>query len=494
MPKRTKIPLVASKYDKPSLYDASVQTIKNMYLEEFPDIAGNTSLVALSRPGTSLFVEVVFDDTTGIRGAFVHKDLAYVVVGNDVYTMTANGVSEAIGQTDASTGRVSIAAINDMIVFADGGARPQSYIPSTGTYAEITDVDLPDGVKHVTALNEYFLFLEDESQTIWASDLADGTAISALSFFSAESFYDNARTIKANKGLLYILGEITTEVWFNDGGDLGAPFSRAAAGHIPLGIAAEYTAQIILDKLYWLAQNENGIIGIGVLDGVSYDIIRNADLIEKINGFVAIDDAYSWSYAHNGHHFYCLTFPSAEISRGRTFSYDVTNGVWNELDTFNPSSGIGPTQDSFFASFQMFLGNRQLVTSSRNSKIYELRGDVYNDYVNDDEEYAIQREVIGPHLTASQDFLSLSNLELDVEGGRGLDGSGQGSNPMVGLQVSKDRGHTWSNTKWRSAGDLGDYLKRVRWGSVGGGYSMTFKFIMTDPIHWALLGLSAEIS
>jgi hypothetical protein len=494
MAKRIKIPFLGSKYDKPSAKDVSVQNLVNFYLEEVPDITqNNTQLIAIGRPGTSKFCTVNASGAN-TRGTFQHKDVGYTVVDDTVYSVTSGGVAASLGTLAGSTGRVSISAINDEIVFADGAGDPRRYKVSTANFATISDADLPDNVKHVIAANEYMLFIKPSSGTVYSSAVSDTTSITATHFFTAESNYDNLKSGTYNKGLVYLFGDVTSEIWLNDGGTQGAPFVRASDGVLPFGIAAEYAHAIVLDQVYLLAKNEQGVIGVVSISGGQYRSIQNRDLVEKIGAFNSYNDAFGWTYSVNGHHFFCLTFPSAESTRGRTFSYDVTTGAWNELQCMNPDSSIGPTQDQFIANCSMLLGGKQIVGHYQSGILYMLDNDVFEDFEGDTTQYEIRGEATGAHITNNGEFFSVSNVEIDVEGGVGLDDDVQGSDPQIGLSYSKDRGHTFSNVKWRDMGRLGEYHKRILWGSTGGGYSWTPKVIITDPVRRVILGMTAVLN
>lgn len=483
---RVQVPFLSPKYDKAFAKDLSVQNLVNIYLEEVPSfVAGPVPLIGIGTPGTQLWSTAPNDGI--IRATFQHKGIGYVVAEDKVYSVTTAKVWTELGTLTTTSGHVAIAAVNDGLVFADGAANPRYYKPSTTTFSEITDADVPENVTSVVATNEYFLYLVPSSGRVYASELSDGTSVIATSFFTTESFYDNNVSAIVNRNLVYLFGSVTTEVWYNSGGAT-IPFDRVSGGVIALGIAAAYSPAVVLDKVIWLAQNEAGLVGLVMVDGVSASVITNRDFVEKVASYVNISDAFSWVDSHNGHHFYNLTFPSAEPLRGRTLTYDLTTGIWLERQSLNLTTGAGPGQDRHIASSIMFLDNKQLIGSAYDGNIYELS----SEFATDDG-LTISREVTSPHITTNGQLFSLYNLEIDLEGGIGLDGSVQGSNPLIGLRYSKDRGHTWSETKWREAGKLGEYLKRPRWSSLGGGYSLTIQFIMTDPIKWTLIGLSAEI-
>jgi hypothetical protein len=75
---------------------------------------------------------------------------------------------------------------------------------------------------------------------------------------------------------------------------------------------------------------------------------------------------------------------------------------------------------------------------------------------------------------------------LDVSTGIGLE-TGQGSDPTIFLSYSDDGGHTFSDLRPMSLGELGDYLKRVVWNRLGQSRDRIYQVELSDPVDIALL-------
>lgn len=96
-------------------------------------------------------------------------------------------------------------------------------------------------------------------------------------------------------------------------------------------------------------------------------------------------------------------------------------------------------------------------------------------------------------------MLFLGRLELLCQTGIGLpegdaaDPPVQGSDPQVMMQLSRDGGATWSPERWMSAGKLGEYTKRVRWLRNGRYRNAVCRIIVSDPVDWQFLAMSADI-
>ena len=71
-------------------------------------------------------------------------------------------------------------------------------------------------------------------------------------------------------------------------------------------------------------------------------------------------------------------------------------------------------------------------------------------------------------------------------------GESPGGDPQVMLRLSNDGGKTWISEVWRSAGKVGEYLRRVRWNRLGVARRRVFEVSVTDPIPWRLVGAYLE--
>ena len=83
-------------------------------------------------------------------------------------------------------------------------------------------------------------------------------------------------------------------------------------------------------------------------------------------------------------------------------------------------------------------------------------------------------------------FLDINNLRVDMEVGDGLT-TGQGSNPQIGLSISRDNGKTWGPDMWRTFGKTGEYATRVEWRRLGSPRQCTPKLRVTDPVPFCIV-------
>jgi hypothetical protein len=109
-----------------------------------------------------------------------------------------------------------------------------------------------------------------------------------------------------------------------------------------------------------------------------------------------------------------------------------------------------------------------------------------------DDGQTIAREFISRHQSTGN-YSFLSKLWLEMEGGVGTL-TGQGENPQLMMQYSKDGGHTWSNEVWVNIGAMGQYRTRALFNRLGRGRDWLFKFRVTDPVKTVFIGAWGEFS
>ena len=480
--KRHTFPLITSSYNKETSKTTGSQQLVNMYLEEVPNYSMDTAMVAIGTPGTSLWLDL---SGNCVRGAIVYDNVAYVVVDSTLYQVNPDKSHSSVGTLDTSSGRVTIVAILGQLEIADG-YHTYNYNIGSNTFAQVTTGSLPANVTQIAAMDGYFIFLTPNSQQVWISDNNDGTSITATHFFNSNSSYDLVVNAQVCNGLLYFFNQYTTSIW-SDTGQITIAFSPVQGGVHNIGCAAQYTPMTILDSVYFLAQDARGILGIAMLSGMNMTVLQNRAFAERVNNFDNYTDAYSWTDTINGHTIYNITFPTAHTYRGETWSYDTTTQVFFQRTTYNLSAAFYPDYDRHIANCSFQLGGITIVGDFQSGKLFHLDPNTYTDNGN-----PIERIIVSPNFVLNNSFFRIYKLDVDLEKGIGL-ATGQGSDPIINLQFSRDKGNTWSNLLARHATPMGDYRSRVRWCALGGGRAFTVKLTMSDPVKWIIASSSLEM-
>lgn len=431
----------------------------NFYLDVRQD-ADKTAIVAIGTPGTTLFVNL---GDSPVRGFWTIGDYTYAVHRGTVYKIDNAGTAVSKGTIDTTSGRVGMHDNGTQIMIATG-VSGYIYTLSTDTVAKITDVDYPGG-DTVTFLDGYFIVNYPDTGKSSISASYNGAAWDALDFATAEYSPDELIAVFADNGRLQLLCEFTTEIWQNTGA-LDFPFSRVAA--IEWGLAARWSVAKFGNGVVFLAKSRIGGVQVVYLVGGNASVISTTDMDYLLNNSTVAAAATALSYLHDGHQFYQLNVNS------ESWLYDEKTREWSQL-----KSGSGRHRAEIAATYL----NRTIVTDYENGKIFNIDGDVYAD-----NGYTIIAELVTKHTTNNMERIAISELFVDIETGVGL-ATGQGSDPQIMLQVSKDGGHNFGNERWRSMGKIGKFKTRVRWLRLGQAYDWVFRLKISDPVKRVILSM-----
>lgn len=398
-----------------------------------------------------------------------------------VYTITrtAGSVTPSIGGT-AGTARSSSGTYTETIKAGSETTIAFTGASFSGTVDNVTLTPLafeeatqaPDSGT-IAFIDGYFGVNELDSGRFHISALNNGLAWDALDFATAESGPDELKAVKRAVGQLWLFGNRSTEIWSNTG-ESSFPFRRIAGAVTETGISSPFSLVEIDNSVFWVGEDEFGQGIVYRTQGFSPVRISTTPIEKRIQESSDIANIKAFSYQEEGHVFYMLTGGGLETS----LVYDLTTQQWHERAYLN-SEGEFETD---LAPDHMFIFGKHLVGDRRNGNIYEQSLDYYDD--NGDE---IASERIYTHLSDEGERIRYNALEIGFETGVGTQ-TGQGQNPVVSLQLSKDGARTWSDWFTASLGAVGEYQTKVAFRRLGIAEQMTFKIRITDPVKRAITG------
>jgi hypothetical protein len=444
----------------------NAQKRTNLYVEIQQDPEAN-GLVMYPTPGLTRFVNLGANPS---RGAYERSNLMYQVAGSALYEITANGTSTIRGTLDTAGGRVDMADNGTQLLIVDGSF---GYIYNFSTFA-FTKITAPGFQASDTCafLNGYFIVQRAGTGQFAVSDLYDGLAWDALAFATSESDPDNLVRVFVDAGTVILFGDKTTEFW-SDSGALDFPFSRVGLSGIEWGLASRWSVTKFDNSLMFLRKNRlGGAVQVCRLAGNSTQVVSTPELDYVFSNYTNTANATAFSYMQSGHHMYCINFPSANES----WEYDGLTQEWHKRST-NDGRYAGEIQVNYL--------NKAYVSDYENGKIYLIDQNVFTD-----DGQTIVREFVSRH-NKNGDFVRISQLWLEMESGIGLT-SGQGSDPQLMMQISRDGGKTWGNEIWRSFGKIGANRVRALFNSLGRSRDWLFRFRVTDPVKTVFIAAWAK--
>ena len=318
-----KLPLTGGAYQAASVI-ASAQRSLNLFAEPMPEIQGEPSKFAYyPTPGLRLLGTLPQGPIRGLRQCATGG--VYAVAGSGVYRInTADWTGTLLGSiTSMRPYPVGMSDNGLQMVIVDGTANGWTVDLASDAFAAISSTAFY-GADRVDLLDTFMVFNKPATPQFYSSDSL-ATTFDPLWFANAETYSDLLVTLAVAKREIWLLGERTTEVWFNSGAP-DFPFQRVQSVLIEQGCRAKYSVATHDDRVYWLAGDRTGQ-GV-VLQGANYESKRISTyaIEHELTTYPRIDDAQGYVYSLAGHSFYVLTFPHAD----KTWCYDITTGQWHE--------------------------------------------------------------------------------------------------------------------------------------------------------------------
>jgi hypothetical protein len=382
-------------------------------------VPGTPSQTTTSGNGTGLTLTLTFGTGTGGTGSYV----------------------VSTSQTVSST---SLYALNFSVMPANDG-------PFTG--ADVVDV-----------VDNYFVYNRPNTQQFGASSPLSPISPS-LSFSSKDGAPDNLVSLIVDHRELYLLGEVSSEVWV-DSGLFPFAFQRIPGTSTQHGIAAKFSVARLGNSFAYLSKNIRGDGQVMMMNGYTPTRISTHAVENSIEG-AYIADARAWTYLIEGHEVYVVSFPTLDL----TWAYDIASGMWHKWLWVDSQNVFHRHRGNCHTHFQ----GVNIVGDHTNGQLYMLDPSNYTD--NGEEIRRVRR---APHLISDYQRQYFAELQIHFQPGIGLP---DGSAPQAMLRWSDDGGSTYSNEHWTTIGVQGAYKNRAIWRRLGQSRDRIFEVVVTDPIN-----------
>ena len=336
------------------------------------------------------------------------------------------------------------------------------------------------GGSTVEVVDNYFIYNKPDSQLWGATDLLSIIS-NPLSYGTKDGSPDDLVTIIVDRREVYLLGEMSSEVWI-DVGAFPFPFQRIPGTSTQQGIAAKFSSARVGNSFAYVSKNNRGEATIVRMNGYIPERISTHAVENTLVG-QNVSDALAWTYQLNGHEVYVVTFPSIG-DNGLTWAFDNTTGLWHKwLYTNNQN-----LYERHRGNCCSFFNQQVLVGDYENGKLYRVS---LSEYTDDGQ--LVRRVRRCPHITTDLQRQYFHELQIQFEPGVGLS-TGQGDNPQAMLRWSNDGGFTWSNENWVTIGAQGQYYNRAMWRRLGWARDRIFEVVVTDPIKAVIVSANLKAS
>jgi hypothetical protein len=474
-------------------------------------------LVLNPTPGVRLFATA---PKSPHRGMYEHNGRCYFVSGDRFYELFVNG-------TFIDRGTVALDPF-PVTIHANGEAGKQLFITSGGFgYIYNTATHAFDLVRHddgsetlvdgepepgrgqplaVTMggmLDGFFMALDAKTSTFQVSRLLEGRCWDDRIGGSGggggqirSAAPDPWRAMCVNDKMIALMGDKTTEFWYNAGAS-PFPFEPVPNALIPFGIHAPWSPVSIGGMLFWVARTTQDINQVVMVNGTQPDIISTPASHWMAVELGRTDDALGYGDAYLGHLSYGVTFPQA----ARTAVFDLSTRLWHEEGTWLTEQN---RYDALRPHYRCFAFGRQLIGDRSSGRIYQR----HPLFTNDVDERPIRRVRRAPLLFGDGRVLAFGSFELICQLGQPLhepmkpiinplleiDPSTPSELPQVELRRSNDGGETWWSAGFRSSGKQGEFMYRPTWNRLGATDQFAgFEVVMASPIPWRIVDALVDI-
>lgn len=407
------------------------------------------------------------------RGMLENQDVLYKVTGTTLYTVDSTGVHTARG-TIAGTGRCVLKAVDSTVVIVNGSGLIYTWDGTTLTLNSNPSIGSPNGVATINGQAVY----DSGSGQLWSvSDPGQPLTVNGLNYAKAEVNSDALVVPYAFSETLYLYGQRTIELWWNNGQG-NPPFERIQGAALNVGIGAKNSLANTPDFIFFLGSDRQVHSLTGGASAVD-NIVSSPEMAKVYQDYTVVSDAIGWTMQLEGQWFYVLTFPTENV----TWVYPVGGEV------FAWGTGL---EGRIRANSYAYVFGKHLVADYTNSKIYELDAETYTDSGDLIIRQRISAPIHGGLFQADGKNFEITSLKVLLQSGNGtLDW--QGLDPALVLETSKDGGLTFGTKRIKKTGRMGQTMTEVLFTNLGRFNSCTLKLSVSDPVFWCIHSAVAEV-
>lgn len=349
------------------------------------------------------------------------------------------------------------------------------------------------------------------------SDGADTNTITGIGQLQLGSITSHPGTIVACRTLhrrIFLFSQNFTEVWENAGAGTNLPFRRNNSSLMEVGTPALGSISVGFDRMFFLAQDKDGLAGVMGAEGTESVLLSNRALDYQLaqyasNPDTGVADARGVLIKENGLIFYRLNFTLANhtfvlnvsmstADQPRWHEEEVLNGDRHPAQTHAYFDGVnyyGDYQAPIFyiVQSQNPTNNGETIRRMRIGKQMSPEG--YNRLRIDRFQVDLLQGALDIDDLIDQDLLAEDEEILLTESAQDLILDQQinigGGQPTVFLQISRDGGQTYGNYLHATMGKIGERTHRTVWRKLGTtprGQGFTPKIEFFNDIPFIVLG------
>jgi len=452
----------------------------NWYVENI-EASGKSAQALCPTGGKKLFVTL---PTGPVRGQFIIQGRAFAVGGNMLYEVFANGIiANRGGPMVFDSGPVSVTASNLQLAIISAG---MLYVLTlaTNAFAAVPSANFqkstlnPTGALSQIDFSDGFFSASVKNSNNWqVSNPLDATTWNPLAVSQISVFADNIVSSIIDHRNVWLFGNKKTVV-YQDVGSPIFPYAVIPGATIETGCIAQNSPTRLDNSIFWLSADERGAGVVFRTSGYVGTRVSNHAMEYQIQHYKTITDAIGYSLQENGHLFYMLYFPTANV----TWAYDVATGEWHKRLAWNAGFYTADLAQNHVYAF-----GKHLVGDWASGNIYATSDQYLTDNGN-----PIRRLRRSPIISAEEEWVFGERLQIDMETGLGpmpplTDGQGNPRDPQLLLSWSDDGGHNYLNECHLNCGQAGNFRARAILWRLGRFRNRSYQIVATDPVQWRII-------
>lgn len=447
---------------------------RNIYPEQVKSASNAKQFTYLGTPGLTRLDTVI--GQIGSRGAFSQDGRTWITIGAGLYELDSAGFPTLVGSMANDGQRVAYAS--------NGRGGEQLAIRSadklyifdllTNTLSAPIVLPLTNKPTWLAFIDGYFLLGEADTIRVWFCALEDGETWDALDFFARSQTSDNLVGGVVLRNRVWVFGSLTSEVYY-DGGDTDNPFVPYPGSVMQEGLVGQYAVGVQGESVVWCAQDSEGRNRFVRATDYAPTVISTPAIAFMLGQSSRLDDVELDVYEGESHPFAIWTLPSWGDA-GKSICWDASTELWHERSSRLVDLGV----DAQWRVRGICSPNALICGDWTTGNIYRIDLDVFAE-----DDGMIRRVRRAPYISDSNQWFFLDQVELGMQVGVGLV-SGQGSDPQLALNISRDGGHTWESAGFASIGPQGEYdVPGATWVMLGRSRldRLVLEVVQTDAVR-----------
>ena len=407
------------------------------------------------------------------RGMKRLAEVGYRIVGNDLIRFDKDGIHTVVGQIPGNNRMILDSDGFNLVIVGDDG----QFIFNGTEVVTITDTNLV-GSTSVTFINSQMLYGNPVTGLFILANPNDPGTANGLNAASPDSKPDKLVRPYAFKQNVYMFGERTVEPYWNSG-EGNPPLARLDGQIFEIGLEAINSVANTDEFMYWLGDDNSIYKAVG---GQRMRVSTSA-ISHAISGYDRVDDAIGYTFTEQGLNFYAITFPSA--NKTWCIVEDLADKGWFELSS---DTNDGAYQGTSLIS----VYGKNFVADTSNGKLYTLDIDTFTNDGEIIQRRRITSSVNGKVLQSPGTRIQMSRLEFMMEKGVGLI-NGQGEDPKIIIEISRDGGRSWFKEGFVRIGRLGETTLRVELYSLITDYEFMFRITTSDAVPFEIYSAAIDL-